>query len=79
MERLCEAAEGERNMEKKKISLLAGVVIGVVVLFYIGAMFDFFPFIADDLVIRALGFCTLIICIVLAVCTCFLMDHLDKK
>lgn len=66
-------------MEKKKISLLAGIVIGVVVLFYIGAMFDFFPFIADDLVIRALGFCTLIICIVLAVCTCFLLDHLDKK
>lgn len=42
MERLCEAAEGERNMEKKKLSLLAGVVIGAVVLFYSGAMFDFF-------------------------------------
>lgn len=66
-------------MEKKKISLLIGVVIGVVILFYIGAMFNFFPFIADDLVIRALGFCTLIICLMVAICTCFLLDFLNKK
>lgn len=66
-------------MEKKKISLIVGVMIGVVVLFYIGAMFDFFPFFADDLVIRALGFCTLIICLVVAICTCFLLDFFDKK
>lgn len=66
-------------MEKKKRSLIMGVIIGVVILFYIGAMFNFFPFIADDLVIRALGFCSLIICLVVAICTCFILDFLDKK
>ena len=50
--------------------LIIGVVLGVVVLFYIGAMFGFFPFtICDDLVIRQSE--TLIICLVIAVCTCF--------
>ena len=56
------------------------VVLGVVVLFYIGAMFGFFPFsLCDDLVIRAVAFCTLIICLVIAICTCFIIDFLDKK
>lgn len=66
-------------MKKKKIALLAGVVIGVVFSYYIGAMFDFFPFVADDFVVRALGFCTLIICTVIAVCTCILLDSFNKK
>lgn len=35
--------------------------------------------ICDDLVIRAVAFCTLIICLVIAVCTCFIIDFLDKK
>ena len=30
-------------MEKKKIRLIVGIVLGVVALFYIGAMFGFFP------------------------------------
>ena len=67
-------------MKNKKIRLIIGVVLGVVVLFYIGAMFEFFPFsLSDDLVIRAVAFCTLIICLTIAVCTCFIIDFLDKK
>lgn len=66
-------------MKNKKISFVIGIGMGVVLLFYVGAMFDFFPFIADDLVIRAMGFCTLIICLVIAACTCFLSDLLDKE
>lgn len=67
-------------MEKMKIRLIIGVVIGVVVLFYIGAMLGFLPFsLCDDLVIRAVAFCTLIICLVIAICTCFIIDFLDKK
>ena len=61
----------------KAAKLIAGVMIGVVVAFYLGAMFNFFPFFADDLVIRAIGFCTLIICVVIAVCTCMILS--DKK
>ena len=63
-----------------KIRLLVGVVIGVVVLFYIRAMFGVFPCtICDDLFIRAVACCTFIICLVIAVCTFFIIDFLDKK
>lgn len=61
-------------MKNKKISVIFGVGFGVVLLFYVGAMFDFFPFVADDLVIRAMGFCTLIICLVIAICTYILLE-----
>lgn len=59
----------------KKIWLLIGVFIGVIIAYYIGAMMGFAPFIADDLVISAIGFSTLIISMVIAVCTCFIMKE----
>lgn len=49
------------------------VIILVIITFYAGAMFNFFPFMGDDLIINAIGFCTLIICTVIAICTCILM------
>ena len=61
------------NITKRK--LIWGVLIGVIILFYTGAMFDFFPFIIiNDLVLRGVGFCTLIICLVIAVCTCIILE-----
>ena len=62
-------------MHNKQMYLLAGVFGGVIVSFYAGAMFGFFPFAADDLAIRAIGFCTLIICMVVAVCTCIIINQ----
>ena len=61
------------NITKRK--LILGVLFGVIFLFYTGAMFDFFPFIIiNDLVLRGVGFCTLIICLVIAVCTCIILE-----
>ena len=61
------------NITKRK--LIWGVLIGVIILFYTGAMFSFFPFtLLNDLVIRCVGFCTLIICLVIAVCTCIILE-----
>ena len=61
------------NITKRK--LIWGVLIGVIILFYTGAMFDFFPFIIiNDLVLRGVGFCTLIVCLVIAVCTCIILE-----
>lgn len=76
---LKENEEIKESKESKKITLVVGTGIGVVGLDYIGGMFNYFPFLADDLAIRAIGFSTLIICLVIAVCTCVLMDYLDKK
>ena len=62
-------------MESKMTKIIVGVIIGVIIAYYIGAMFNFFPFIADDLTIRAIGFCTLIICVVIAICTCIIISN----
>ena len=57
---------------KDKVKFIASIIIFVTIAFYIGAMFNFFPFIADDLTICAIGYCTLIICTTIAICTCIL-------
>ena len=62
-------------MENKMIRIIVGVIAGVIAAYYAGAMFNFFPFLAGDLTISAVGFCTLIICVVIAVCTCIIISH----
>ena len=62
-------------MENKMIRIVVGVIAGVIAAYYAGAMFNFFPFLAGDLTISAVGFCTLIICVVIAVCTCIIISH----
>ena len=65
-------------MENKMIKMIVGVIVGVIAAYYAGAMFNFFPFIAGDLTISAIGFCTLIICVVIAVCTCVIISNKKK-
>lgn len=50
---------------RRIISALLLSVVG----FYVGAMFNFFPFLVGDLTIRAMGFCTMLVCLFLAFCT----------
>ena len=42
---------------------------GVIAAIYLAAMIDYFPFIANDLVVREVMSCTLIIAMLLAICT----------
>ena len=49
---------------KQPWRFLACVIVFVIVGWYIGAMFDFFPFYADDFAVRAVGFATLILSVV---------------
>jgi hypothetical protein len=61
-------------MKKNNVKMILGIGFAVIALFYAGAMFNFFPFIGDDLIVREIGFCTLIICLTIAVCTCIILD-----
>ena len=54
------------------------IIVGFIVLWYAGAMLNFFPFWGSDLVIGAVGFTGLLICGVLVLCTCWIMDALRK-
>ncbi len=55
------------------------IVIGFVVLWYAGAMFNFFPFMGDDLAIRAVGFTGLLIILVVIICTCWIIETIRKN
>ena len=41
------------------------IVIGFIVLWYCGAMLDFFPFTADIFAVKAIGYTGLLLCIVI--------------
>lgn len=49
------------------------IVAGFLVFWYAGAMSDFFPFLADDYAVRAVGFTGLLLCVVMVVCTCWII------
>ena len=55
------------------------IIITFILLWYCGAMFNFFPFIGDNLAINAIGFTGLLHCAVLVVCTCWIIHELKKK
>ena len=55
------------------------LIVGFIVLWYVGAMFNFFPFIGDDLVINAVGFTGFLIIVAMVLCTCWIVDAIQKK
>ena len=63
---------------KQPWRFLTCVIVFVIVGWYIGAMFDFLPFYADDLAVSAVGFATLILSVVMAACTIIITQNKDK-
>lgn len=66
-------------MGNKIIRVTVSIIIGYIVLWYAGAMFNFFPFLGDDFAVRAVGFTGLLICIVVVLCTCWIISEIRKK
>lgn len=64
---------------KKGFQFIVLTIVGVIVAWYAGAMFNFFPFMGDDLIMREIGFCTLIISAVVAACTVSIKNTLNEK
>ncbi|MPM96061.1 hypothetical protein SDC9_143217 [bioreactor metagenome] len=55
------------------------IIIVFFVLWYCGAILDFLPFLGDDFAVRAIGFTGLLICVVIVVCTCWIISEIKKK
>ncbi|MBR4959577.1 MAG: hypothetical protein IKY52_01630 [Clostridia bacterium] len=64
---------------KDYLKIIIGTVLGTILVWYAGAMLGFFPFMGNDLAVREIGFCTLIICTVIAVCTCIILSAMKKS
>lgn len=62
---------------KKETLFVLRIIVGVIAVFYLGAMFNFLPFLGNELIVREIGFCTLIVCAVLAICTCVILRALS--
>ena len=71
--------EGNFTMPIRCIRLILGIVFGVVAAYYVGAMINFQPFVADDLTISAIGFGTLIVSAVIAVCSCVIIMEIRNR
>ena len=67
-------------MKKHKAKFFL-IVLDVVILFYIGAFFNFFPFslqVDSSFSVGAIGFCTLIICALISGCTYLILSAIEK-
>ncbi len=64
---------------KKNVRNAASIVVGVIILWYAGARFNFFPFVGGELTVNAVGFTGLLIVIVIVICTCWIVDTIQKK
>lgn len=63
----------------KNVKFVLSIMIGAFAAYYLGAMFDFGIFLADDFAVRAIGYCTVVICTVIAICTCIIKDKSENK
>lgn len=66
-------------MEKDMFRIVISIVIGYIVMWYAGAMLNFFPFLGDDFAVRAIGFTGLLICLVIVACTCWIIHENKNK
>ena len=66
-------------MEKDVIRIALSIIAGFFVLWYCGAMFNFFPFFGNDSVLNAIGFTGLLICAVIAGCACWIVCEIKKN
>lgn len=66
-------------MKNDMIRTAISIILGFIILWYVGAMFNFFPFIGDDFAVRAIGFTGLLICVALVACTCWIITVIKKK
>lgn len=66
-------------MEKDMIRNAIAIIAGFFVLWYCGAMFNFFPFFGTDLVLKAIGFTGLLLCAAVVICTCWVICEIKKR
>ena len=65
-------------MKNDLLRTAISIIVGYFLLWYAGAMLNFFPFVGDDLAIRAVGFTGLLICLIIVLCTCWIINEIKK-
>ena len=60
------------------VKRIAGMLAEFMILWYLGAMANFFPFMGDDFGVRAAGYTGLLICLNLGLCAGWIVEELRK-
>ncbi len=55
------------------------IIVVFIVLQYVGAMFGYFPFIGNDLTLKAVEYTGLLLAVVIVVCTCWIIHVIQDK
>ena len=63
---------------KREKKFVITVIIGTLILLTLGCMLDFHPFLGDDLIVREVQWCTLLVCAVIAICAYMVIDSRKK-
>ena len=66
-------------MKKESSIFVLKICLGVYFCFYLGGMVNFLPFFVFYLIASEIGFCTLIICAVIAICTNKVINEIRKR
>ena len=66
-------------MKNDLLRTAISIIVGYFLLWYAGAMLNFFPFVGDGLAIRAVGFTGLLICLIIVLCTCWIINEIKKN
>ena len=69
----------EHNLKNDILRIAISIIVGYFVLWYAGAMFNFLPFFGDDLTLRAVGYTGLLMCLVIVLCTCWIINEIKKN
>lgn len=62
---------------KESTRFVLFVVVAVAVLYYVGAMFGFLPFLSQNQTVAAIGFSTILLSTLIAICTVLILKHKD--
>lgn len=73
-----QAKKQKEENEKFYTKIILYCVGGFILFYYIFAFFDFVPFIADDLTNKVIPLCSMLVCTVVAVCTCLIINEIRK-
>lgn len=69
----------KNDIKKDSYKFVLKIGLGVIVILLLGGMFDFFPFsFSSELVLGEILFCTVVICIVVAICAVYIISKLKK-
>ena len=64
-------------MFSRHVKFVVKVIAGIYALLFIGRLFNYFPFFfISDIIMREISYCSTMICVVVLICSCYIIDKM---